>query len=96
MHFYVWFEEVEGVETPVGWLQTDEYRYYPRAREVSEEEFVKYGGIVRELVKEPTVPERVADLEEENKMLKAQVQAASDYSDFLEECIVEMAMKVYE
>lgn len=35
------------------------------------------------------------DLIQENKLLKAQVQAASDRSDFLEDCIAEMATLVY-
>lgn len=39
--------------------------------------------------------DRLAVLEEENKMLKAQVAAQSDQMDFYEECIVEMAAIVY-
>lgn len=35
------------------------------------------------------------ELSEENKLLKAQVQATNSYMDFLEECIVEMAGIVY-
>lgn len=34
-------------------------------------------------------------LQEENKLLKAQLQAQSDRSDFIEDCIAEMAMTVY-
>lgn len=34
-------------------------------------------------------------LSTENKLLKAQVQAQTDRSDFIEDCIAEMAMQVY-
>lgn len=44
---------------------------------------------------EPSTEDRVEALEAENTLLKAQVQAQSDTTDFLEECIVEMAEIVY-
>lgn len=34
-------------------------------------------------------------LQAENKLLKAQLQAQSDRSDFIEDCIAEMAIQVY-
>lgn len=43
----------------------------------------------------PTTDERVAALESENAMLKAQVSAQSDQMDFYEDCIAEMAAVVY-
>lgn len=43
----------------------------------------------------PTTDERVATLESENAMLKAQVSAQSDQMDFYEDCIAEMATVVY-
>lgn len=45
----------------------------------------------------PPVPEptEIEVLQQENKMLKAQVEALSATSDFHEELIAEMAMKVY-
>lgn len=43
----------------------------------------------------PTTDERVAALENENAMLKAQVSAQSDQMDFYEDCIAEMASVVY-
>lgn len=43
----------------------------------------------------PTTEERVAALESENAMLKAQVNAQSDQMDFYEDCIAEMAAVVY-
>ena len=43
----------------------------------------------------PTTEERVATLEEENKLLKEQVSAQSNQMDFYEDCIAEMATVVY-
>lgn len=37
-----------------------------------------------------------AELEAENKLLKAQIAAQSDRADFVEDCIAEMAMQVYD
>ena len=42
-----------------------------------------------------TQAQRIAELEEENKTLKAQVSAQSEQMDFYEECIAEMATVVY-
>lgn len=44
---------------------------------------------------EPTVDERVANLESENKLLKEQVSAQADQAEFYEDCIAEMAAIVY-
>lgn len=44
----------------------------------------------------PTQAERITELESENKLLTAQIQALSDRNDFMEDCIAEMAMVVYE
>ena len=38
---------------------------------------------------------RIIELEEENTLKTAQIQALSDMLDFYEECIAEMAMTVY-
>lgn len=43
-----------------------------------------------------TPEERIAELEEENKLLKAQNTALSDRADFIEDVIAEMAMQVYQ
>ena len=43
----------------------------------------------------PTLGERVTELESENAMLKAQINAQSEQMDFYEDCIAEMAMIVY-
>jgi len=39
--------------------------------------------------------ERIASLEAENKLLKAQLRVQSESHDFLEDCITEMAQVVY-
>lgn len=43
----------------------------------------------------PIIPKTNAELEQENKLLKAQLNAATERSDFIEDCIAEMAMQVY-
>ena len=42
-----------------------------------------------------TPEEKISSLKQENKMLRAQLQAATDRQDFIEDCIAEMAMQVY-
>ena len=49
----------------------------------------------RAAIPEPVIPPTNAELEAENKMLRAQLQAATDRQDFIEDCIAEMAMQVY-
>ncbi len=44
---------------------------------------------------EPEKPVTVEDLQAENKLLRAQVQAQTERSDFIEDCIAEMAESVY-
>ncbi|NJJ37812.1 XkdW family protein [Paenibacillus apii] len=43
-----------------------------------------------------TDAERMSQLEQENKLLKAQNAALSDRADFIEDVIAEMAMQVYQ
>ena len=42
-----------------------------------------------------TISARLVERERENKLLKAQIAAQSDRADFVEDCIAEMAMQVY-
>lgn len=42
-----------------------------------------------------TISAQLVQAEQENKLLKAQVSAATDRSDFIEDCIAEMAVQVY-
>ena len=44
---------------------------------------------------EPEKPTTIEDLEQENKLLKAQLKAQTDRSDFIEDCIAEMAGVFY-
>ena len=62
-----------------------------KAQERTEEEIQADRGAVPE----PVIPPTNAELEAENKMLRAQLQAATDRQDFIEDCIAEMAMVVY-
>lgn len=43
----------------------------------------------------PSPEERIADLEHENTLLRARIQAITDRNDFIEDCIAEMAEIVY-
>ena len=43
----------------------------------------------------PVEEDPLEELQKENKMLKAQLQAQVDRSDFIEDCIAEMATVVY-
>ncbi len=45
---------------------------------------------------EPTPPPSNEELASENNLLKAQVQALTNRNDFVEDCIAEMAMQVYQ
>lgn len=66
----------------------------PPAIQVSKEEYLAAGFSVEDEAIE--TPEQRADrLEKENKLLKAQLQAQVNRSDFIEDCIAEMAMAVY-
>jgi hypothetical protein len=53
------------------------------------------GILIDDEVPTPTMDERVTELEDENAMLKAQINAQSEQIDFYEDCIVEMAAVVY-
>lgn len=44
---------------------------------------------------EPENPITLEELQEENKLLRAQLQASVDRSEFIEDCIAEMATVVY-
>jgi hypothetical protein len=41
------------------------------------------------------LPNPMEDLQQENSLLKAQVQALADRNDFVDDCIAELAMLVY-
>lgn len=62
--------------------------------EVNQEALDAYNAEHPEVPVEPT-PDPIEVLQEENKLLKSQVQALSDQNDFQEELIVELANVVY-
>ncbi|MFU1796960.1 hypothetical protein ACM1RC_24065, partial [Paenibacillus azoreducens] len=47
-------------------------------------------------VPQPPLTEQVKKLQEENTLLKAQNSALSDRADFIEDCMAEMAQKIYQ
>lgn len=63
----------------------------PPAIPVTKEEFIRLGYYVEPETPPPTVEE----LQLENRLLKAQLQAQTERSDFIEDCIAEMATMVY-
>ena len=48
-----------------------------------------------EAAKPPISPTPIEELQAENKLLKAQIQAQTERNDFMEDCIAEMAAQVY-
>lgn len=65
------------------------------AEEVYQEWLANRDKPIEEPSKMEVLEEEVSGLRQENKLLKAQVEALSQTSDFHEELIVEMANKVY-
>lgn len=76
----------------IGYNQT-EYDLPSPAIEVSLSEFQSLGFYSPPVVVED--PITLEQLQQENKMLKSQLQASVDRSDFIEDCIAEMATVVY-
>lgn len=67
---------------------------------VSSEQYVKSNDNIKEyfILDSITFPEQedpIIKLQQENKLLKAQLQAQTERSDFIEDCIAEMAGVVY-
>lgn len=84
-----WIVDVPGVECHEAYDEVEEYyAYVPYTAEEL--------AAIKEKVDQPTTDTRVSELEAENKSLKAQLKALSDRGEFLEDCIAEMAMQVYQ
>lgn len=47
-------------------------------------------------VEPPAPPKSNEELQAENELLRAQVQSLADRGEFIEDCIAEMAMQVYQ
>lgn len=95
MFYYV---QYQGEEV-VAWLQSNVPKNRPGFIQVTPEKFLELGGHGLETPPQPEPePENsitLEELQEKNKMLKAQLQAQVDRSDFIEDCIAEMATVVY-
>lgn len=89
------YHHAQGNYFPAGIYTDDGIPRYKlvegKAQERAEEEI----QADRDAIPVPIVPPTNAELEAENKMLRAQLQAATDRQDFIEDCIAEMAMQVY-
>lgn len=66
---------------------------------IGDEDFVKElclnNNYTYEKIEVPEKKSDVEQLQQENKLLKAQLQAQTERSDFIEDCIAEMAGVVY-
>lgn len=62
----------------------------PKWRERTQEE------MDADYVPPPDPPKSNAELQAENALLRAQVQSLADRGEFIEDCIAEMAMQVYQ
>lgn len=56
---------------------------------------VEVNGIRQYQKVETEADKKLEALKQENELLKAQLQASTERSDFIEDCIAEMAMTVY-
>ena len=66
---------------------------------IGDEDFVKElclnNNYTYEKIEVPEKKSDVEQLQQENKLLKAQLQAQTERSDFIEDCIAEMAGIIY-
>lgn len=83
IHYYVLLKD----GTAYGWLATDTPVSDRAYTEVSRNEYERLGGNPNYVQYSSLKPE----INESVKVLKAQVEALSQYNDFLESCIVELA-----
>ena len=78
----------------------EQYLQALREREdVSEEVLLELEDrfkVVEEIIDVPVEPTDIELLQQENVLLKRQIQANSDVADFHEELIVELAMEIYK
>lgn len=86
IHYYIWKQKDGKV---VGWLQSISTNVGPTAIEVTKEEFVECGGHIDNYSGDT---ENIA----KEAYVDAKISAIASRQDFLEDCIAEMAMKVYE
>lgn len=89
------YHHAQGNYFPIGIYTQDGIPRYKLVENAAQERTEKEIQADRDAVPEPVIPPTNAELEAENKMLRAQLQAATDRQDFIEDCIAEMAMVVY-
>lgn len=83
--------ETENEITYIDWYNAQTVLY----KQNLEQDGKCYSWMIVDHKDTTTVVHNNADLTAENKLLKAQVQAQTERSDFLEDCLAEMAMQVY-
>lgn len=87
-------ETTDGV-TVIGW-QWDEYHLeLPDYPGLEADVTANSAALLEQAVHIEKEANRVEDLEEENRLLKAKVSAQADQMEFYEDCIVEMAEIIY-
>lgn len=95
MHYYVWKDEEGKV---IGWYACEGEYSNPTATEVSREEYIQSGGNPETVMnQEPLEAQEnhIKNLQQANKLLRAQTQMQSEQITFLENCILEIAEVVY-
>ena len=89
------YHHAQGNYFPSGIYTQDGIPRYKLVENAAQERTEEEIQTDRDAIPAPIVPPTNAELEAENKMLRAQLQAATDRQDFVEDCIAEMAMVVY-
>lgn len=89
------YHHAQGNYFPTGIYTEDGIPRYKLVENTAQERTEEEIQTDRDAIPAPIVPPTNAELEAENKMLRAQLQAATDRQDFIEDCIAEMAMQVY-
>lgn len=87
-------ETTDGV-TVIGW-QWDEYHLVlPDYPSLEADVTANAEALLQQAKDAEKEATRVKDLEEENRLMKAQISAQSDQMDFYADCIAEMAHEIY-
>ena len=89
------YHHAQGNYFPTGIYTDDGIPHYKLVENTAQERTEEEIQADRDEIPVPIVPPTNAELEAENKMLRAQLQAATDRQDFIEDCIAEMAGVVY-
>lgn len=89
------FHHAQGNYFPGGVYTYDGIPHYKLVENTAQERTREEIQADKEKIPVPVLPPTNAELEAENKLLRAQLQAATDRQDFIEDCIAEMAMQIY-